>query len=127
MPIHKKKTDSSQKNIIAEMRQIGIQAIVTNGGKRFPDVLCGWAGQWILLEIKELGGALSRGQLRFLADSRGPVAIVIGSDAAIQAVTDPNEYCLSNGQRDRIVQWLLRNPDQQSITMNPFFDLIAEI
>lgn len=125
-PRFRKKVDASQKNIVSEMRKLGIQVIITNAGNDFPDLLCGWANQWVLLEIKEQDGRLDCGQLRFLADANGAVAVVIGADNAIQAVTDPFEYCLSSSQKDKIVKWLLKNPTQESIRMSPFFDLIAE-
>jgi hypothetical protein len=130
MPRFNKKVDANQKGIVSELRQLGIQVILTNMGENYPDLMVGHGGNWILLEVKNpLGGkfVLDRGQLRFLADARGFVAVVCDPDNAIQAVTDPREYCLSNSQQNKIVAWLVRNPTQETLSVLKFFDLIAEI
>ena len=125
--MRKKRTDKNQSGIVSEMRQLQIQVIISNFGDDFPDLVCGWAGNWILLEVKQPDGSIDRGQLRFLADARGFVAVVCDSDSAIRAVTDPNEYCVSNSQQDRIAKWLLRNPSQETLSVRKYQDLIAEI
>lgn len=129
MPKFKKKTDANQAGIAAALRQAGIQVIITNFGNDYPDLLCGWAGVWILLETKNLNGrgVIERGQLRFLADARGFIAVVCDAEAAIQTVLDPKEYCLANSQQNKIVAWLMRNPTQETLSVKKFFELIAEI
>lgn len=123
-----KRNDANQKAIVSDLRDLGIQVILTHRvGEDFPDLLCGW-NNWTLLEIKNTeGSSLHRGQLHFLADARGFVAVVCDSDSAIQAVTDPREHCLSNSQQERIVAWLVRNPNQETLSVRKFFDLVAEI
>jgi len=127
MPRFNKKVDANQKGIVSELRTLGVQVIVTNFGHDYPDLMCGWADQWTLLEVKQPDGDIDRGQMQFLANAGGPVAVVCDSDSAIQAVTDPSEYCLSNSQQDRIAKWLIRNPTQETLSIPKFFNLIAEI
>lgn len=128
MPRHAKRTDKSQAQIVADLRKAGVQVIITNFGDDYPDLLL-CAGQqigWVLAEVKNLGGrfVLSQGQLRFLSEARGYVGVVTDFQEAYTLALKPDKFALQTYQKTRIAQWLLQNPDQESLYVPKFFKLV---
>lgn len=123
MTRHAKRTDKSQKGIVDELRKFGVQVVVTNFGESFPDLLCGYFCNWALVEIKESDGAFSRGQLEFLATSKGKCGVATNAQEAFQVVK--NDGHLYPYEQNKIDVWLIRNPTQQSLSVKKFFKVIA--
>jgi len=49
-----KRTDGNQKDIVSELRKLGISVAVTSAlGNGFPDIVCGHRGRNYLFEIKD--------------------------------------------------------------------------
>lgn len=117
-----KQVDRSQAAIVSAMRSFA-QVVITNMGSNFPDLACGWAHKWKFVEVKELDGHFSRGQLLFLADARGPVDIVTSVDEGVESIR--GDRYLTPDQQRQILTWLLRNPDQKSIRVKKLLGIIG--
>lgn len=120
-----KRTDGNQKAIVEALRKYGAKVIVTNFGDDFPDLLCSsLTSEWVLMEVKEPHGCLDRGQLAFLSDVRcGAVAVVTNEDEAIDALRD-EENRLEYREQEAIEKWLIKNPNQQSLSVKKFRKVI---
>lgn len=119
---HNKRTDGNQKQIVSELKDRGLQVIITNFGLNFPDLLVG-NHSWILVEVKEVDGCLDRGQLRFLASARGPVDVVTTADEVISGLMSGG---LRSLQKDKIAAWLIKNPKQETLSMRKFRVVIGQ-
>lgn len=121
---HNKRTDRSQLDIVKDLRARGVQVIVTNFGSSFPDLLIGYRlRNWLLVEVKEPNGCFDRGQLQFLADACGPVAVATTADEAAFALHEGK--ALQTSQKDKIAAWLLRNPTQETLSVKKFRAVIG--
>jgi hypothetical protein len=109
-----KRTDHNQKQIVSDLRDAHRQVHITNFGQDFPDLLTAHAGEWALLEVKQESGSLDRGQLRFLANAKGKVAVVTTSREAM------NPEYLTPDHKAKIHVWLLQNPDQETLSVKKF-------
>src|SRR5688572_10441751 len=119
--IYGKRTDKGQAAIVEELRKRGVQVILTSAlGNNFPDLLCGYSGRWILMEVKG-DGCLDRGQLEFLRDARGPVAVVTNAEEAHAALING----IDPQQQQIIAAWLLRNPEQKNLRLNKFRKVLS--
>lgn len=125
MPKYAKKVDRSQPAIVDELRKRGVQVHVTNFGNDFPDLLCSGRAGWVLVEVKEPGGDLSRGQLEFIAEAKGHVGVATDADEAVALVNFPMLESIAPGKQDRIAAWLVRNPTQKSLSIRKFREVIA--
>jgi hypothetical protein len=67
------------------MRQVGIEVHVID---RPVDLLCGWRGSWVLLEVKDEGGRLTPAQQEFFETPQGPAFVVYSIEEAFNAVTN---------------------------------------
>lgn len=118
-----KRTDKNQASIVADLRKAGIQVIVTNMGDNYPDLMCA-RYQWVLVEIKQPDGSLDRGQLEFLRDARGHVAVATTFTEAYRAVMNPQSYAITPKKQERIAFWLSQNPAQETLAVKKFFKII---
>jgi len=116
-----KRTDSNQASIVKDLRELGFQVVVTNLGDDYPDLMVGSKGTWTLIEIKKPDGDFTRGQLEFLADARGPIGYATDTGEAIGLIYGDH---LTLGQRIHISQWLIKNPDQQSLSVKKLRKLV---
>jgi hypothetical protein len=124
--MYKKRTDKSQSTIVSELREAGIPVIVmSSAGDDFPDILTDWH-QWVLIEIKEADGSLSRGQMRFIAKASGFVGVATDFETAKNIAKWPNDYALSEKAKDRITEWLVRNPGQESMRIKKFMEMVSK-
>ena len=122
-----KRTDTNQQSIVDDLRKAGVQAVLTSSmGHDFPDLLLGHSSKWILAEIKQPKGDLSRGQLEFFAKSRGPVGVVTDLHEALCLATRPEEFALTYKQKDAIAAWLVQNPSQESLGVGKFRRLFTK-
>lgn len=118
-----KKTDRSQSRIVLELRDQFIQCVLTSSlGNDFPDLLCANGGRWLLVEIKETDGAIDRGQMRFICESKGPVAVCVSSDEVVRALTGGG---ISREGKNKLQVWLVFNPNQASLSLKKFRAVIA--
>ena len=77
--------DTTQAAIVRALRDAGRSVIILSGvGRGVPDLLCGWAGGMVLLEVKSSkkvhhrpGRGLRKSQVKFFQDWRGPKPIVV--------------------------------------------------
>jgi hypothetical protein len=116
-----KRTDFNQKAIVNDLREMGVQCILTNFGQDYPDLMCGWRGTWTLLEVKG-EASIDRGQLRFIANSKGPIAVVTNTDEAIAAVKGAT---ITDAGKLEVAKWLVRNATQASLSVNKFREVIG--
>ena len=77
------KVDANQKTIVAALRKAGCAVEIIG----LPvDLLCGFRGQNWLLEVKDTGGRLTKGQKDFIATWRGQVRVVRSAEEALRVV-----------------------------------------
>ncbi len=123
-----KRTDHVQNTIVKDLRACGIQVIITNDGFDHPDLLCGYRGIWTLLEIKNplvtnvSKGTMTRGQLEFIADARGPVGVATNFEESRRIIVDQD--WITQREQENIIAWLIRNPDQQSLSVSKFREML---
>lgn len=68
----KKKVDSNQAQIIADLKKIGVSVLnLSRVGGGCPDILVGWQGKNILIEIKTAKGNLNDSQIEFFEQCKG--------------------------------------------------------
>lgn len=68
----KKKVDSNQAQIIADLKKIGVSVLnLSRVGGGCPDILVGWQGKNILIEIKTAKGNLNDLQIEFFEQWKG--------------------------------------------------------
>lgn len=80
--------DTNHKEIVLALRQIGATVVSLAAMKHgCPDLLVGYQGETILMEVKMPKGKFTPDQLDFLAKWRGgPISRVDSVDAAIRAL-----------------------------------------
>jgi hypothetical protein len=83
-----KRVDSTQTQIVKELRRVGMDVQHLHGvGQGCPDILVGYRGKNILLEIKKDEKAkLTPDQVIWHSVWKGQVAVVSNPQAAIKAV-----------------------------------------
>lgn len=126
MTRYAKKTDGNQVEIVNALRKHGVQVVITNFGESFPDLLCGYGRSWSLLEVKQPDGDLSRGQLEWLSNAKGRVAVVTTPDEAVDAAINGihSKHTLFLNSGFQLEQWLIKNPNQQSLRVSRFRRII---
>jgi Holliday junction resolvase len=78
------KTDTNQKLIVDALRDAGVDVLVLSMvGHGTPDILCGFQGVNVLLEIKDGKGTLTDDELDFIDHWSGPVYIARTPQQAI--------------------------------------------
>lgn len=91
------KIDENQTEIVAALRKLGATVqILSAVGQGCPDILCGFRGKNILLEIKDGNKVLSaqkltKDQVKWHQSWRGQHAVVNSVDAAIQVIVNLGE------------------------------------
>ncbi len=114
-----KKVDKCQAEIVKSLRSCGLQVVITNMGDDYPDVMVGYKGKWILLELKNpKESSLSRGQLQFIVDAKGPVGVATDFAEAMWIVTE--NKAITQRQQENVIAWMLRNPEQGSLSTTKF-------
>jgi hypothetical protein len=80
--------DTNHKEIVAALRQIGATVVSLAAMKHgCPDLLVGYQGETILMEVKMPKGKFTPDQLNFIGKWRGgPISRVDSVDAAIRAL-----------------------------------------
>jgi len=87
--------DANQKAIVAALRTVGCSVLPLHAvGKGCPDLLVGWGGFNLLMEVKDgkkppSARALTQDQVDFHRDWRGHVAVVTSVKEALEAVGIP--------------------------------------
>ena len=77
------RSDANQPLIVEGLRWAGIEVHVID---RPVDLLCGWQGKWVLLEVKDEKGQLTPAQVDFFENPKGPAFVVRSVEAAINSV-----------------------------------------
>lgn len=87
------KVDSNQKDIVAALRKCGAKVYVSSSfGKGFPDLVVGYQGRFVLLEVKDgdkppSAQKLTKDQEKFHAEWTGlPLYVVASIAEAFRAV-----------------------------------------
>lgn len=84
------KTDANHREVSGALRQIGADVISVHSVGQlipgFPDLLVGFRGRWVLMEVKFQGGVLTDGEVAFHWDHQDlPIWVVTsGKDACGQ-------------------------------------------
>ena len=84
--------DDNQKQIVRSLRDKGVSVSITSAtGKGFPDLVCGYKGKNILLELKDGAKPLSAQSLTpeqriWHYDWKGQIAVVNSPEAAWEEI-----------------------------------------
>lgn len=88
------KVDANQAEIVAALRKAGCKVYVASSfGQGFPDLVCGYRGRFVLLEVKDgskppSARKLTPDQVKFHAEWTGlPLYVVASVEEAIETVT----------------------------------------
>jgi hypothetical protein len=82
-------TDGNQAAIVKALKQVHASVgVITQGTAGIPDLLVGWRGQTVLMEVKSSPKApMTSGQVEFHGRWKGaPIARVITVDDALRAI-----------------------------------------
>ncbi len=84
----RRRPDANQAGIIKALRRCGATVLdLSSVGGDCPDILCGYQGRNVLLEIKTPTGTPSDGQIDFAATWKGAPVVTVRSEAeALQAI-----------------------------------------
>lgn len=83
-----KKTDSTQKQIVKALRDMGAFVRSLHGvGRGVPDLLVSYLGQWHLVEVKSENGELNEAQEKFHKECGAPISILRSVDDAVMVVS----------------------------------------
>ena len=91
MPRRAAKVDANHSEIVQDLRRYGFDVYdMSRVGQGFPDLLVCAHKKWILLEVKDGAKSpserrLTEAQERFHKTCKGPLAVVLSRDDAIQA------------------------------------------
>jgi hypothetical protein len=83
------RSDINQPEIVDALRKAGVEVHVID---RPVDLLCGYGGRWVLLEVKTEKGTLTPDQDKFLESPQGPVFIVKTPEEAINVTRKVSSY-----------------------------------
>ena len=85
----KKKVDSNQAQIIADLKKIGVSVLnLSRVGGGCPDILVGWQGKNILIEIKTAKGDLNDLQIEFFKEWKGPKFVCKSINEIIEIINN---------------------------------------
>ena len=85
----KKKVDSNQAQIIADLKKIGVSVLnLSRVGGGCPDILVGWQGKNILIEIKTAKGNLNDSQIEFFKEWKGPKFVCKSINEIIEIINN---------------------------------------
>jgi hypothetical protein len=91
---HRGRVDGNQKEIIQKLRECGMQAhSIAQVGDGIPDVLVGFRGLTLVLEVKEPGETLTPAECKFLENWPGQHSVVTSFDDAYAVVTAHARSC----------------------------------
>lgn len=91
------RVDANQPEIVAALRKVGCSvALLHQVGKGIPDILAGFRGNNVLIEIKDgskppSAQKLTKDQIQWHSEWRGQVAIANSVDAALAIIGAVNE------------------------------------
>ena len=85
----KKKVDSNQAQIIADLKKNGVSVLnLSRVGGGCPDILVGWQGKNILIEIKTAKGNLNDLQIEFFEQWKGPKFVCKSINEIIEIINN---------------------------------------
>lgn len=87
------RTDANQSAVVDALRRLGCSVAITSGaGNGLPDIICGWRGINLLIEIKDQDKVpsakkLTPAEAHFVANWKGrPVKIIESPEEAVNYV-----------------------------------------
>ena len=88
MTYYKKRVDENQKTIVHTFIALGASVLnLSTVGRGCPDLLIGYRGKSVLVEVKALKGTFTDPQIKFMQEWRGGAVSRIDSvDAAIRLI-----------------------------------------
>ena len=95
------KIDANQNEIVEALRKSGCTVqILSSVGKGCPDIVCGFSGLNLFMEIKDgnkqkSAQKLTIDQVKWHQDWNGTVVVVNSIDQALQAISDYKQYVYS--------------------------------
>jgi Holliday junction resolvase len=86
--LRRKRRDATHKPIVKALRKVGASVVIlADVGGDCPDILVGYGGKTLLMELKPPGGKVTEGQLDFQAKWRGgPVRVIESIEAALRFI-----------------------------------------
>lgn len=85
---HNAKRDANEPEIVSALRSIGCDVFLID----LPvDLIVGYRGRTVLLEVKAPGGRLTKGQKEFFETYRGEAYVVRTPERAIEVMTCPTK------------------------------------
>ena len=86
----RKRVDANQAAIVADLRKLGMTVVdLHEVGKGVPDLLVGWKGVCLLVEVKSGPKArLTQEQLDFIATSQAPVLVAWKTEMIVDEFID---------------------------------------
>ena len=83
------KTDANQPEIVHDLRRAGVSVWITSHmGGGFPDLVCGYHGITILVEVKNRGGKVTPDEAEFFRNWRGSAYFAETSDEVMKIFED---------------------------------------
>lgn len=79
------KRDANERDIVDALRAVGASVEIVSG-RGLPDLLVGWRGENLLMEIKGARGKLTKDQELWHVDWRGQVVIVRSVEEALSLI-----------------------------------------
>lgn len=113
--------DKNHKEIVDGLRKHGV-AVINNSdsGKGRLDIATHF-NLTCFIELKYGKAAeFKRSQLEFLANWKGLCGYAMNFDEALRLAKYPEDFALTNKQKLKILQWLVRNPDRKRVLVSTF-------
>jgi Holliday junction resolvase len=89
MPRYASNVDLNQKEIVDALRKSGVQVECTHGvGSGFPDLVCGWRGKTVLIEVKYGNDQLNAAQKLWHEKWAGQVGVARTFEEAMKIVLE---------------------------------------
>lgn len=92
------RTDANHSDVALELRQIGAVVVDIHGLPGVLDLLVGYRGQWVLLEVKD--GTKRPSERRTTSAERDLIRPALGQQCPTWIVYDPTEAMVMIGAKD---------------------------
>lgn len=81
------RVDKNQNEVVAALRKAGAKVLLLHQhGDGCPDILTGFRGNLVLMEIKSKGGKLTQDEASFMSEWRPYMVVVYSVDDALKAI-----------------------------------------
>lgn len=96
----KGKVDNNQAHFVKLLRNIGASVAITSGlGGGFPDLVVGYKGKNIMIEVKMKNGKMTEDQIIFRSKWRGQYVVVRDIEDLALVLELPQDYFINWGMK----------------------------